>query len=275
MSIRALIFCMSACTQFLKITSLKNGMDVHLKWHLSLFSFRLILLHLCSTFHIVSSWSLPSSSYPTTIMLSTTPNTLGVSLSNLSIFHWNMSPAGAAPNGSCLYLYLSNWHENAVRCNALLSNFRLWYPELASMIDMYLMLLSFGSMSFSMDPLCMGLINAWFTCAGSKHNLTLPLALGTSTKLLHHSDSLSSPIGTIMACCCCLSNSSLNGFCSAYATHLGGTWYSLLSSLSYKENVSSKHPMPLNITLTSLCICCVNSALFLFSVSQFGSESSL
>ena len=40
------------------------------------------------------------------------------------------------------------------------------------MIDMYLMLLGFGSISFSMGPLYIGLINAWFSHTGCKHNLT-------------------------------------------------------------------------------------------------------
>ena len=54
----------------------------------------------------------------------------------------------------------------------------------------------------------MGLINAWFNCDGSKHNLTLPLALDTNTKLLHHSDVSSTPSGVIypvvVACPICL-----------------------------------------------------------------------
>ena len=90
------------------------------------------------------------------------------------------------------------------------------------MIDIYLTLLSLGSMSFNVGPLYMGLIKAWFNCAGSKHNLTLPLALGTNTKLLHHSDILSIPSGVIISSCCSLSNSSLNSFYSAYVTCLGG-----------------------------------------------------
>ena len=118
----------------------------------------------------------------------------------------------------------------------------------------------------------MGLINAWFSHAGSKHNLTLPLALGTNTKLLHHSYISLTPSGAIISCCCSLSNSSLNGFCSAYATCLGGAWYSLLSGFSCKENVPSKHPMPLNILFNSLCICCAHLALFLLYVSQPGPE---
>ena len=73
-----------------------------------------------------------------------------------------------------------------------------------------------------MGPQCIGLINAWFNCAGSKHNLTLPLALGTNTKLLHHFAISSTPSGVIIYIHCNQSNSSLNGFCSTYATHLGG-----------------------------------------------------
>ena len=71
---------------------------------------------------------------------------------------------------------------------------------------MYLTLLSLGSMSFNVGPLCMGLMNAWYNSAGSKHNLTLPLALGTNTKLLYHSGVLSTPSGVIMSSCCILSN---------------------------------------------------------------------
>ena len=45
----------------------------------------------------------------------------------------------------------------------------------------------------------MGLISAWFRHGGSRHNLTIPLALGTNTKLLHHSTDLSTPSGTRMS----------------------------------------------------------------------------
>ena len=47
-------------------------------------------------------------------------------------------------------------------------------------------------------------------------------------------------------------NYSLIGTCSVYAKHLGGTWYGLLSSLSGKENILSKQPMPENTSLNSL-----------------------
>ena len=96
------------------------------------------------------------------------------------------------------------------------------------MSDRYCTLLSFGNISFSVGPLCTGLISAYFNWVGSKHSLTLPLALGTGTKLLHHSDTSSIPRGVFVSCCS-LSSSSWNGFCSAYATCCGGTWYGLLS----------------------------------------------
>ena len=72
------------------------------------------------------------------------------------------------------------------------------------MIDMYPTLVSSGSMLFNVGSLCLGLINAWFNHAGSKQNLTLPLALGTNAKLLHHSDISSASSGVIMSSCCSL-----------------------------------------------------------------------
>ena len=110
-----------------------------------------------------------------------------------------MSPTGTAPNGSFLYLYLPNEHVNVVRCDKFSSNFKLWYPDLASIIDIYFTLLSLGKISFNVVPLCTGLINAWFNLAGSKHNLTLPFALGTNTNLLHHFAVSSTPSGVIMS----------------------------------------------------------------------------
>ena len=67
-------------------------------------------------------------------------------------------------------------------------------------------------MSFRVGPLCIGLISAWFKHAGSRHNVTFPLALGTSTKLLHLSDVSLTPQGAIMSCFCSLYNSSLKDF---------------------------------------------------------------
>ena len=139
-------------------------------------------------------------------------------------------------------------------------------------MDMYCLLLSLVSISFSVGPLCIGLINAWLSHAGSKHSHTLPFALGTNTKLLHHSAISSTPSGAMMSISSSQSRSSLNGFCSAYATHLGGTWYGLLSSLSCNENVPSKHPIPLKTFPKVSWIFCVMMLLFLLPASVFAEE---
>ena len=60
-----------------------------------------------------------------TKMSSAIPNTFGMSLEILSILHWNMSPAGAAPNGRCLYGYQPNGHAKVVNYEDFLSNFKL------------------------------------------------------------------------------------------------------------------------------------------------------
>ena len=70
-------------------------------------------------------------------MLSMIPKHFGISLEYFINYCWNMSPTGTAPNRSHLYLYLPNGHANVVRYDDFLSNFKLWYPELASIIDMY------------------------------------------------------------------------------------------------------------------------------------------
>ena len=207
-SIRTLILHGSGCILVLDITSPKHGMDVHLKWHLSLLSFRLTSLHLCYTFLTVLSWSLPVYLYHTIKMSSAMPNIFDMSLKISSIICWNILPAGGTPNGSYLYLYLPNCHANVIRYDDLSSSRKLWYPELTSIRESYLSLLSFGSILFEMGPLCTGLISAWFNCAGSRHSLTLPLALGTSTKLLHHSEVSLTSRDAIMSCCSSLFNSS-------------------------------------------------------------------
>ena len=103
----------------------RNGTDVHLKQHSSLFSCKSTYLHLCSTFSSVSLWSLPSVSYPTAKMMSAIANTFGKSLNISSIFLWNICPVGAVPNGNLLYLCQLNWHANVVRYGHILSTFRL------------------------------------------------------------------------------------------------------------------------------------------------------
>ena len=183
--------------------------------------------------------------------------------------------AGAALNGRCLYQYLPNGHTNMVRYDDLVSNCSLWYPKLVSMIDMYFTLSSLGSISFNVGHLWMGLISTWLNLTRSKHNLILPFALHTNTQLLHHSANSSTPIGVMISIFCRCSSSFLNGFCNAYATCLGDTWCSLPSGLSCKENVPSKHPMPLNTSPNVLCISHVRLMLLLLSASTFCDEKKI
>ena len=110
----------------LGITPLKNGTDVHLKWHLSLLNFRFTCMHICNIPFIVCCPGLchhchylqPEYHLQCQIHL--------VKLLIFSfIFHSNISPAGAASNSNLLYLYLPNWHANVVRYDYLLSSLRL------------------------------------------------------------------------------------------------------------------------------------------------------
>ena len=70
------------------------------------------------------------------------------------------------------------------------------------------------------------------------------------TKLLHYS-TVSAMASCVTASCCFSLSNSLNGFCSAYAMFLAGVCYGLLSGLSCKENVLSKHPLPIKISSIS------------------------
>ena len=139
-------------------------------------------------------------------------------------------------------------------------------------MDMYCTLLSFGSISFSVGPLRISLINAWLSHTESKHSHTLLFALGINTKLLHHSAISSTPRGAMMSNSCSCSTSSLNSFCNTYAMCLGGTWYGLLLGLSCNENVPLKHPIPLKTLPNVLWIFYVMMSLFLLSASVFSGE---
>ena len=80
-SVSTCSFLGSSSTQHLDIISPKGGLLVHSKWYLFLFYF---------------------------LMSSAIPNTFVKSLKISSIFCWNISPAGATPNGSLVDLSLSN-----------------------------------------------------------------------------------------------------------------------------------------------------------------------
>ena len=108
-SMSAFSFCGSGFAPCWDTISPKSGTDVHLKWHLFLFSFRYTCLQIFSTLCNVSSWPFPLASYPTTNMSLAILNTFGNSLKISSTFLWNLPPTRDAPNGNLLYLYLPNW----------------------------------------------------------------------------------------------------------------------------------------------------------------------
>ena len=116
-SINALSFCGFCFTPYHDIISPKNGTDVHLKWHLSLFNFKLTYLHLCTTLHTVLSWSLPSASYPTTNNIISNTEYIGQIFKYFINLPLDISPAGAVPNRGHLYLHLPNWHVNIIKYN--------------------------------------------------------------------------------------------------------------------------------------------------------------
>ena len=63
----------------------------------------------------------------------------------------------------------------------------LWYPEMSSIIVTLHTLVSLGSISFNIIPLCTCLISAWLSLVGSRHHCNVLLGLGTMMKLLHGS----------------------------------------------------------------------------------------
>ena len=87
MSTNTFNFLGSGVIQSYLMMTPKKGILVHLKWHLSLSSFRLTFLHIFNSLSTVSSWSLPSSSNPASKISSAMPNTLGSPWNSWSIFH--------------------------------------------------------------------------------------------------------------------------------------------------------------------------------------------
>ena len=57
------------------------------------------------------------------------------------------------------------------------------------------MFLSMGTIQFIIGPLHIGLSGTSLSPAGSRHRYTVPLGLGTMTKLLHYLAILSPPSG--------------------------------------------------------------------------------
>ena len=188
-SVSACSFCKYGLVPHLEIISPKNGIDVCLKWHLSLFNFRfpfcifvllfIVCFHgVCNCYHTVP------------INIISNAKSIGFSFNIPSIL-----------SGICClleqlekevaFLYLPNWHENVVKYGDCSSNLMLWYLELAAIRDKYFVFISFGNISFKVGIPWTGCFNTSFNLAGLRHSLAFPLGLGTSTKLLHYSAVLS------------------------------------------------------------------------------------
>ena len=50
----------------------------------------------------------------------------------------------------------------------------------------YFTFASFDNISLTVRPLCLGVINTWFSLNGSRQSDTFPFGTGISAKLLHH-----------------------------------------------------------------------------------------
>ena len=59
--------------------------------------------------------------------------------------------------------------------------------------EKYFALYSLEKISLNMGPLRAGLMSAWFSLTGSRHNLTFPLGFSTNLKLFHCSAVSSTP----------------------------------------------------------------------------------
>ena len=134
------------------------------------------------------------------------------------------------------------------------------------MRERYFALLYFGSTSFRVDPLCIGLISALFNHAGSRCSCTFPFAFGLAlscyTILMSHH-----PYRYYYVLFGSLFNSSSKDFEVHMPHTLEGAWHSLLSSFSCNKNVPSKHPIPLNTPSKSFHSCCMVSGLLFLSLS--------
>ena len=88
----------------MKLFCQKKGMLVHLHRLFILIKLYISYLHTHSTFSTILFWSFPHSSKPVIKISPAVTNTFNVPLNNSSIFFWNMSSTGAAPNGSLIYI---------------------------------------------------------------------------------------------------------------------------------------------------------------------------
>ena len=185
-------------------------MLVNLKRHLPLLGIKIGCLHIWSTLSNISFWSLPCLSKPTIIKSSAILNTLCIPLKSSPVFFWNMPLAGDALNDNCMHLYLPIGQQNFVKCGDSVK-FEIIVAWFVSINVRYLTLASYSRISLNIGSPWPGLISTLLSMARSRQNYTLPLVLGTSTKLLHHSNILPIPRCTFICYFCCVSSSSFRG----------------------------------------------------------------
>ena len=152
-------------------------------------------------------------------MSSAVPQTLDIVVKYWSILCSNMFPAGQGPNGHLMYLYFPNWWAKIVKCenSFFFWSLRLWWqPDLVSTNIKYHVCVSLRNVSLTVKPLCTDLMSACFSSTGSRQSSREPLSSGTCTNLLHHSDVLSDPRGTIFVTVVGYSRSSSSACDSAY-----------------------------------------------------------
>ena len=125
MSVTAWILFVSGLTPSYDIIFPKKRMLIHLNRHLFLLSFRFACWNIHSKFSSISPWFLLHSSKSTINMSSAILKIFGKPQNNSSTVFWKISPTGTPLNGSLMYLYLPNGHENDVRYNDLSSSFKL------------------------------------------------------------------------------------------------------------------------------------------------------
>ena len=216
MAITTCIYLGSSLTTDHDISSPKNGVPIHQNRHLSLFRFRLACLHILRTLLGVILWSLSMSFNPAMRISSAMPNTFCSPWDSWSIFLWNISPDGATPNGSSMYLYLPKGQEKVIKYyDYTSSSLSCGTLGLHQWIMRYLTSANLSKMSLRVRSLWIGLIRTLFNWARSKHNVIFLFVFGTNMKLLHHSDVSSTSRSKIICCFCSLSSSFYGGSCSA------------------------------------------------------------
>ena len=110
-----------------------------------------------------------------------------------------MVPAEATQNGNHMYMDKKQGAS---------SNFRLWQPKLVSVSVRYLTHAILSRISFNIG-LYVQVLLAFLKSGQVNAQLNLTISFRTKTKLLHHSNVLSTSNDTMICCLCSLVSSSL------------------------------------------------------------------